>query len=48
MVHQIIQEGAVLPSVMITLGPAWRKVRNNNANISSTIECWQAESVHQY
>ena len=24
--YQIVQEGALWPSVMITLGPAWRKV----------------------
>ena len=27
MVHQIAQEGALCPSVMVTLGPHWRKVK---------------------
>ena len=31
--HQVAQEGALWPSVMITLGPCWRKVRLNLALI---------------
>ena len=36
----MVQEGALWPSVMITLGPCWRKVQlnwENIANGSSTI-----------
>ena len=32
MAHQMAQEGAPWPSVMITLGPCWRKVKLNWAN----------------
>ena len=44
MAHQMAKEGALWPSVMITLGPCWCKVKlhwANIANVSSTIRCWQ-------
>ena len=44
MAYQMVQEGALWPSVMITFGPCWRKVKLSWANIangSSIIRCWQ-------
>ena len=44
------QEGALWPSVMITLGPCWRKVKLNWVNIdtigSSTVRCWQLVNAY--
>ena len=52
MAHQMAQEGALWPSIMITLG---RKVKLHWANIandSSTIGCWQLDIninvIHTY
>ena len=35
MAHQMAQEGALWPSVMITLGPCWHKVKLSWANIAN-------------
>ena len=51
MAYQMAQEGALWPSVVITLGPCWRKVKLSWANIangSSTIPCWQLENAYIY
>ena len=49
MVHQMTQEDALWPTVMIIFGPSWRKIKLSGANIangSSTVGCWQLEYAY--
>ena len=49
MAHQMVQEGTMWPSVMITLEPCWHKVKLNWANIangSSTIDFTTLENAY--
>ena len=44
--HQMAQEGALWPSVMVTLGPCWHKVKLNWANIANGSGTIALENVY--
>ena len=45
MVHQMVQKGALWPSVMITFGSCWHKVKLILPMVVALFGCWQLENV---